>query len=158
MVILARRNLRRFWGSDGTVRGRRSLFIHLAFWNRKRQGPILLVRHRYLFGGNSLNPGEMLVINNRNSVKNKANAGKSHWLLLQEQSFSLTNCSVCFPLNTLVLRVLLLVFFFFKVNKADAASLDAGDVYSAVKLYGLTVVAKEIYEQGAYIKKNKLCF
>ncbi|NXF28985.1 TRFEB protein, partial [Nyctibius bracteatus] len=33
-------------------------------------------------------------------------------------------------------------------NKADAASLDAGDVYSAVKLYGLTVVAKEIYEQG----------
>ncbi|XP_048819697.1 melanotransferrin-like isoform X1 [Lagopus muta] len=35
-----------------------------------------------------------------------------------------------------------------RVNKADAASLDAGDVYSAVKLYGLTVVAKEIYEQG----------
>uniref|UniRef100_A0A8B9IP73 Transferrin-like domain-containing protein n=1 Tax=Anser cygnoides TaxID=8845 RepID=A0A8B9IP73_ANSCY len=36
----------------------------------------------------------------------------------------------------------------FKVNKADAATLDAGDVYSAVKLYGLTVVAKEIYDQG----------
>ncbi|NXU72985.1 TRFEB protein, partial [Oreotrochilus melanogaster] len=35
-----------------------------------------------------------------------------------------------------------------RVNKADAASLDAGDVYSAVKVYGLTVVAKEIYEQG----------
>ncbi|NXG34968.1 TRFE2 protein, partial [Dromaius novaehollandiae] len=35
-----------------------------------------------------------------------------------------------------------------RVNKADAASLDAGDVYSAVKLYGLTVVAKEIYEKG----------
>ncbi|NXJ15265.1 TRFEB protein, partial [Odontophorus gujanensis] len=35
-----------------------------------------------------------------------------------------------------------------RVNKADAASLDAGDVYSAVKLYGLTTVAKEIYEQG----------
>ncbi|NXX51658.1 TRFEB protein, partial [Tricholaema leucomelas] len=35
-----------------------------------------------------------------------------------------------------------------RANKADAASLDAGDVYSAVKLYGLTVVAKEIYEQG----------
>ncbi|XP_075290473.1 serotransferrin-2 isoform X2 [Opisthocomus hoazin] len=35
-----------------------------------------------------------------------------------------------------------------RVNKADAASLDAGDVYSAVKLYGLTVVAKEIYDQG----------
>ncbi|KGL74588.1 Serotransferrin-2, partial [Tinamus guttatus] len=35
-----------------------------------------------------------------------------------------------------------------RVNKADAVSLDAGDVYSAVKLYGLTVVAKEIYEKG----------
>ncbi|XP_064322436.1 melanotransferrin isoform X2 [Phalacrocorax carbo] len=35
-----------------------------------------------------------------------------------------------------------------RVNKADAASLDAGDVYSAVKLYGLAVVAKEIYDQG----------
>ncbi|XP_035412656.1 melanotransferrin-like isoform X2 [Cygnus atratus] len=35
-----------------------------------------------------------------------------------------------------------------RVNKADAATLDAGDVYSAVKLYGLTVVAKEIYDQG----------
>lgn len=47
----------------------------------------------------------------------------------------------------------------FKVNKADAASLDAGDVYSAVKLYGLTVVAKEIYDQGRFIKqKKKLCF
>ncbi|XP_040432914.1 melanotransferrin-like isoform X2 [Cygnus olor] len=35
-----------------------------------------------------------------------------------------------------------------RVNKADAAALDAGDVYSAVKLYGLTIVAKEIYDQG----------
>ncbi|NXR80114.1 TRFE2 protein, partial [Pycnonotus jocosus] len=35
-----------------------------------------------------------------------------------------------------------------RANKADAASLDAGDVYSAVKLYGLTAVAKEIYDQG----------
>ncbi|XP_063000133.1 serotransferrin-1-like [Elgaria multicarinata webbii] len=35
-----------------------------------------------------------------------------------------------------------------RVNKADAASLDAGEVYSAVKLYGLTVVAKEIYVEG----------
>ncbi|NXA27684.1 TRFM protein, partial [Ibidorhyncha struthersii] len=35
-----------------------------------------------------------------------------------------------------------------RVNKADAASLDAGDVYSAVKLYGLTAVAKEVYEEG----------
>ncbi|NXI76647.1 TRFE2 protein, partial [Rhipidura dahli] len=35
-----------------------------------------------------------------------------------------------------------------RANKADAASLDAGDIYSAVKLYGLAVVAKEIYDQG----------
>ncbi|RMC05987.1 hypothetical protein DUI87_17532 [Hirundo rustica rustica] len=35
-----------------------------------------------------------------------------------------------------------------RANKADAASLDAGEVYSAVKLYGLAVVAKEIYHQG----------
>ncbi|NXB76562.1 TRFE2 protein, partial [Donacobius atricapilla] len=35
-----------------------------------------------------------------------------------------------------------------RANKADAASLDAGDVYSAVKLYGLAVVAKEIYDEG----------
>ncbi|NWH32489.1 TRFE2 protein, partial [Chloropsis hardwickii] len=35
-----------------------------------------------------------------------------------------------------------------RANKADAVSLDAGDVYSAVKLYGLAVVAKEIYDQG----------
>ncbi|XP_054851717.1 melanotransferrin-like [Eublepharis macularius] len=35
-----------------------------------------------------------------------------------------------------------------RVNKADAASLDAGDVYSAVKLFGLTVVAKEVYVEG----------
>ncbi|NWU80572.1 TRFE2 protein, partial [Onychorhynchus coronatus] len=35
-----------------------------------------------------------------------------------------------------------------RANKADAASMDAGDVYSAVKLYGLAVVAKEIYDQG----------
>nr|XP_009685730.1 PREDICTED: melanotransferrin-like isoform X1 [Struthio camelus australis] len=38
-----------------------------------------------------------------------------------------------------------------RVNKADAASLDAGDVYSAVKLYGLTAVAKEIYEKGSCV-------
>ncbi|XP_032084930.1 serotransferrin-2-like isoform X2 [Thamnophis elegans] len=36
-------------------------------------------------------------------------------------------------------------------NKADAVSLDAGDVYSAVKLYGLTVVAKEIYLGGSCV-------
>ncbi|XP_025024986.1 melanotransferrin-like isoform X2 [Python bivittatus] len=36
-------------------------------------------------------------------------------------------------------------------NKADAVSLDAGDVYSAIKLYGLTVVAKEIYLEGSCV-------
>lgn len=35
-----------------------------------------------------------------------------------------------------------------RVNKADAASLDAGDVYSAVKVYGLSVAAKELYAEG----------
>ncbi|NWI37171.1 TRFE2 protein, partial [Picathartes gymnocephalus] len=38
-----------------------------------------------------------------------------------------------------------------RANKADAASLDAGEVYSAVKLYGLAVVAKEIYDQGTCV-------
>ncbi|XP_058014101.1 saxiphilin-like isoform X2 [Ahaetulla prasina] len=36
-------------------------------------------------------------------------------------------------------------------NKADAISLDAGDGYSAVKLYGLTMVAKEIYLGGSCV-------
>ncbi|XP_070619680.1 lactotransferrin-like [Erythrolamprus reginae] len=36
-------------------------------------------------------------------------------------------------------------------NKADAVSLDAGDVYSAVKVYGLAVVAKEIYLGGSCV-------
>lgn len=39
MVIITRRNLRRFWGSDGIVGGKRSLFIQVAlelyFWNGK---------------------------------------------------------------------------------------------------------------------------
>ncbi|XP_019394735.1 PREDICTED: melanotransferrin-like isoform X2 [Crocodylus porosus] len=38
-----------------------------------------------------------------------------------------------------------------RANKADAASLDAGDVYSAVKMYALTVVAKEIYKEGSCV-------
>lgn len=41
---------------------------------------------------------------------------------------------------------------FDKVNKADAASLDAGDVYSAVKVYGLSVAAKESYAEGKNMK------
>uniref|UniRef100_A0A4W3H5B8 Saxiphilin n=1 Tax=Callorhinchus milii TaxID=7868 RepID=A0A4W3H5B8_CALMI len=35
-----------------------------------------------------------------------------------------------------------------RANKADAISLDAGDVYTATKLYDLTVVAKELYQEG----------
>ncbi|XP_042334828.1 saxiphilin-like [Sceloporus undulatus] len=35
-----------------------------------------------------------------------------------------------------------------RANKADAASLDAGDVYSCANLHGLTVAAKEVYAEG----------
>ncbi|XP_069071189.1 serotransferrin-2-like [Pleurodeles waltl] len=38
-----------------------------------------------------------------------------------------------------------------QANKADAVSLDAGDVYTAVKLYDLVVVAKEVYEEGSCV-------
>ncbi|XP_029427469.1 melanotransferrin-like [Rhinatrema bivittatum] len=38
-----------------------------------------------------------------------------------------------------------------KANKADIVSLDAGDVYTAVKLYGLAVVAKEISHEGSCV-------
>ncbi|XP_026863631.2 melanotransferrin [Electrophorus electricus] len=36
-------------------------------------------------------------------------------------------------------------------NKADLVTLDAGEVYSAVKQFGLTAVAKEIYSDGGCI-------
>ncbi|XP_069475923.1 serotransferrin-2-like [Ambystoma mexicanum] len=38
-----------------------------------------------------------------------------------------------------------------QANKADAVSLDAGDVFTAVKLYDLVVVAKEVYEEGSCV-------
>ncbi|XP_030073454.1 saxiphilin isoform X3 [Microcaecilia unicolor] len=38
-----------------------------------------------------------------------------------------------------------------QANKADIVSLDAGDVYTAVKLYNLAVVAKEISEEGSCV-------
>lgn len=41
-------------------------------------------------------------------------------------------------------------------NKADAVSLDAGDVYSAVRLYNLAVVAKEQHAEGN-ILFSELC-
>ncbi|XP_062853971.1 saxiphilin-like isoform X2 [Trichomycterus rosablanca] len=37
-------------------------------------------------------------------------------------------------------------------NKADLVTLDAGEVYSAVKQFGLTAVAKEIYSDGGCIR------
>ncbi|XP_057701565.1 saxiphilin-like [Corythoichthys intestinalis] len=36
-------------------------------------------------------------------------------------------------------------------NRADIVTLDAGDVYSAVKQYGLTAFAKEIYSDGSCV-------
>lgn len=33
-------------------------------------------------------------------------------------------------------------------NMADAMSLDAADIYTAATFYGLTIVAKEIYQDG----------
>uniref|UniRef100_A0A3B4CKA0 Serotransferrin n=1 Tax=Pygocentrus nattereri TaxID=42514 RepID=A0A3B4CKA0_PYGNA len=38
-----------------------------------------------------------------------------------------------------------------RANKADLVTLDAGEVYSAVKQFGLTAVAKEIYTDGGCI-------
>ncbi|XP_076870592.1 saxiphilin-like isoform X2 [Brachyhypopomus gauderio] len=38
-----------------------------------------------------------------------------------------------------------------RANKADLVTLDAGEVYSAVKQFGLTAVAKEIYSDGSCI-------
>lgn len=91
----------------------------------------------------------------RDSIKSKANASKNDWLLLLRQTL-LLKLLCLFPCKCTCFEGFAVVF---KVNKADAASLDAGDVYSAVKLYGLTVVAKEIYDQGRFIKqKNKLYF
>lgn len=37
----------------------------------------------------------------------------------------------------------------FQANRADIVTLDAGDVYSAVKQFGLVAVAKEIYSEGS---------
>ncbi|XP_066522642.1 saxiphilin-like [Hoplias malabaricus] len=38
-----------------------------------------------------------------------------------------------------------------RANKADLVTLDAGEVYSAVKQFGLTAIAKEIYTDGGCI-------
>ncbi|KAK0146455.1 Melanotransferrin [Merluccius polli] len=36
-----------------------------------------------------------------------------------------------------------------RANRADVVTLDAGEVYSAVKQFGLVAIAKEIYTDGA---------
>ncbi|XP_048835902.1 saxiphilin-like [Brienomyrus brachyistius] len=38
-----------------------------------------------------------------------------------------------------------------QANRADAVTLDAGEVYTAVKQFGLTAVAKEIYSDGSCV-------
>lgn len=38
----------------------------------------------------------------------------------------------------------------FQANRADIVTLDAGEVYSAVKQFGLVVIAKEIYSDGRF--------
>lgn len=38
----------------------------------------------------------------------------------------------------------------FQANRADLVTLDAGEVYSAVKQFGLVVIAKEIYSDGRF--------
>lgn len=37
---------------------------------------------------------------------------------------------------------------YFQANRADVVTLDAGEVYTAVKQFGLTAIAKEIYSDG----------
>lgn len=39
---------------------------------------------------------------------------------------------------------------YFQANRADIVTLDAGEVYSAVKQFGLVAVAKEIYSDGEF--------
>lgn len=38
----------------------------------------------------------------------------------------------------------------FQANRADIVTLDAGEVYSAVKQFGLVAIAKEIYSDGRF--------
>lgn len=38
----------------------------------------------------------------------------------------------------------------FQANRADIVTLDAGEVYSAVRQFGLVAVAKEIYSDGEF--------
>lgn len=39
---------------------------------------------------------------------------------------------------------------FFQGNRADVVTLDAGELYTAVKQFSLTAVAKEIYREGLF--------
>lgn len=46
----------------------------------------------------------------------------------------------------------------FQANRADIVTLDAGEVYSAVKKFGLVTVAKEIYSDGEFESRHRGTF
>lgn len=43
----------------------------------------------------------------------------------------------------------------FQANRADIVTLDAGEVYSAVKQFGLVVIAKELYSDGKFYAPHR---
>lgn len=48
----------------------------------------------------------------------------------------------------MLLHSQLYLMLFLQANRADIVTLDAGEVYTAVKQFGLTAIAKEIYSDG----------
>lgn len=54
-----------------------------------------------------------------------------------------------FPEVLFSLKVFVFIFLL-KANRADMVTLDAGEVYSAVKQFGLVTIAKEIYSDGGF--------
>lgn len=44
----------------------------------------------------------------------------------------------------------------FQANRADIVTLDAGEIYSAVKQFDLVVIAKEIYSDGRFLRSSAL--
>lgn len=65
------------------------------------QERMLLEQLFFFFKVNSLNCSHFTMLSSRDSIKNKANACKCQ--CLQEQSSHLKSCSVCCPVNTLIL-------------------------------------------------------
>lgn len=43
----------------------------------------------------------------------------------------------------------------FQAGRADIVTLDAGEVYSAVKQFGLAVIANEIYSEGRFTSHHR---